>query len=538
MARFESSLTKVPFMNIPDDRALTFGEVLAVLWDTTDANANCGMIELPAGGAIDVPVVAFGIDITGRDLGFFDGKTEPLFAVVDVDRDSWVGIGFNADDDAQILIGGSAVLTLPALTLGGDVTGGNYDLDNIGHIGLGNQAANSKYGAYWYEVIAIDDNNERVGAYFAAEAYKTTAAFTNVLFGGYFNARLDYQNTQNWTNAIGLIGLRGGITLENGSSSETITGAAPLYIGAAFSSIAAAATLTNYYGIYIAAEALVGNSKLTNDYGIYIGSQAGGATLNYAIYTAGGDHYFGDVSTFADDVTIANTKGLVTGIVDDDYVLLKAVDNDTQVLTEVARLTGAATPTFDILAGKLTGGLNANAQNITALASIYGRANENLNHYAADSSTGGHVFGTRNANTTTNTNRLTITGGADIATATWSAVTHTGFISSGRTKLEATAYTASGAIGANVGTVELNQAGSAILMTLADPGDSGYLLVITQIDAGTQGHTVTTATAGGFDGTNNTATFNAQNETLVLYSISATRWVIVQNIGGVGLSAV
>lgn len=64
----------------------------------------------------------------------------------------------------------------------------------------------------------------------------------------------------------------------------------------------------------------------------------------------------------------------------------------------------------------------------------------------------------------------------------------------------------------------------------------GQLLVISQKDAGTVGHTVTTA--GTFDGTNNTATFNAANETLVLFGVSATRWVIIQNIGSVALSAV
>lgn len=64
----------------------------------------------------------------------------------------------------------------------------------------------------------------------------------------------------------------------------------------------------------------------------------------------------------------------------------------------------------------------------------------------------------------------------------------------------------------------------------------GQFLVISQKDAGTVGHTVTTA--GTFDGTNNTATFNAANETLVLFGVSSTRWAIVQNIGSVALSAV
>lgn len=98
-------------------------------------------------------------------------------------------------------------------------------------------------------------------------------------------------------------------------------------------------------------------------------------------------------------------------------------------------------------------------------------------------------------------------------------------------------HTSSGAI-VTMGLATLNQSGSILAMTLANPGTPGRRLVITQTDTGTQGHTVTTATAGGFDGTNNTATFNAQFETLVLYSVSSSRWVIVENIGAVALSAV
>ncbi len=88
------------------------------------------------------------------------------------------------------------------------------------------------------------------------------------------------------------------------------------------------------------------------------------------------------------------------------------------------------------------------------------------------------------------------------------------------------------------GLETLNQTGSPLVMTLADPGVPGLRLSIVQIDGGTQGHTVTTASAGGFDGTNNTATFNAAFETLDLLSVSGTRWVILSNVGAVGLSSV
>lgn len=88
-----------------------------------------------------------------------------------------------------------------------------------------------------------------------------------------------------------------------------------------------------------------------------------------------------------------------------------------------------------------------------------------------------------------------------------------------------------------MGLSTLDKDDGILAMTLADPGAAGRKLVITQKDSGNQGHTVTAATAGAFDGTNHIATFDAQFETLVLYSVSATRWVVVENIGGVVLSA-
>lgn len=79
---------------------------------------------------------------------------------------------------------------------------------------------------------------------------------------------------------------------------------------------------------------------------------------------------------------------------------------------------------------------------------------------------------------------------------------------------------------------------AALTCTLANPAEAGILMVITQIDAGTAGHTVTCATAAALDGTNKKATFNAQYETLVLMSVATNRWVIVENVGSVGLATV
>jgi hypothetical protein len=74
-------------------------------------------------------------------------------------------------------------------------------------------------------------------------------------------------------------------------------------------------------------------------------------------------------------------------------------------------------------------------------------------------------------------------------------------------------------------------------MTLAAPsvGD----LAIIRINSLSSGSVVVTTAAGvTFDGTNNTATFDAANESLVLAYKSATQWQIVLNVGGTALSAV
>jgi len=65
---------------------------------------------------------------------------------------------------------------------------------------------------------------------------------------------------------------------------------------------------------------------------------------------------------------------------------------------------------------------------------------------------------------------------------------------------------------------------------------AGQMLVITCSDS-TNTTTVKTKSGTTFDGTNNTATFDAAGETLVLFGISATQFVIVENIGSVTLSS-
>jgi len=64
----------------------------------------------------------------------------------------------------------------------------------------------------------------------------------------------------------------------------------------------------------------------------------------------------------------------------------------------------------------------------------------------------------------------------------------------------------------------------------------GKFYVITCSDVSTADPTVTLKLGATFDGTNDIATFDAAAESLVLFAISATRLVIVENVDEVALS--
>lgn len=99
--------------------------------------------------------------------------------------------------------------------------------------------------------------------------------------------------------------------------------------------------------------------------------------------------------------------------------------------------------------------------------------------------------------------------------------------------------TATGAITVGrYGQVQLNHATVVIAATLAAPTAGDDLLIVDNSASGTAAHTVTCAAGVTFDGTNNTATLNAPGEALHIQALSATRWLILENIGSVALSSV
>ena len=128
--------------------------------------------------------------------------------------------------------------------------------------------------------------------------------------------------------------------------------------------LADAGTSANSYAITLTADNATTPqlAQLYNAYGaspyIVVAPSNGAGTPTPAIYI------------HSDAMNFIDSYSLTTNTADDDNVIFKAVDNDDNVLYEVARLTGAATPTFDLLAGRLTGALNANSQDISSVNAL------------------------------------------------------------------------------------------------------------------------------------------------------------------------
>lgn len=72
--------------NLIDEVDLNFGTGTDVnlRWDTSDANANEFLIQLPAGTATNVPVIVIGQSIVDVDLGLYNGVVDPRVCLMGV----------------------------------------------------------------------------------------------------------------------------------------------------------------------------------------------------------------------------------------------------------------------------------------------------------------------------------------------------------------------------------------------------------------------------------------------------------------------
>ena len=102
----------------------------------------------------------------------------------------------------------------------------------------------------------------------------------------------------------------------------------------------------------------------------------------------------------------------------------------------------------------------------------------------------------------------------------------------------ATNYAADAALGdADFPTsfIELDGGGTCDITEFTPTKGKTYVIVCTD---STVDPTITTSAGVTFDGTNNTASFPDAGDALVLFAISATQLIVVENIGTVGLTSV
>lgn len=94
----------MPTVEVLDNQAVIIGSNRAARLQpyTKDANAFAPSLDMNPGNSVDVPVFMIGVNLAGQDLGFFDGFTQPMVATIDLDRDSYVGFHYSADDTAVV----------------------------------------------------------------------------------------------------------------------------------------------------------------------------------------------------------------------------------------------------------------------------------------------------------------------------------------------------------------------------------------------------------------------------------------------------
>jgi len=95
---------------------------------------------------------------------------------------------------------------------------------------------------------------------------------------------------------------------------------------------------------------------------------------------------------------------------------------------------------------------------------------------------------------------------------------------------------ATGAITITSGLVLLSHTGTVIAATKAAPVAGDVLYIINTSASGTAAHTVTLPEGVTWNGTNRIATLDAPGEALLAVAVSATRFVVLVNVGTVAFS--
>ena len=148
------------------------GTAASMEWTTADANANLLVVDLPTGGATDVPV--FLLSSADADDGWYNGIVEPTLSINNLAASGYVKLGFSGTTLAQLATGQAATalsIVSPIINLTGTT---NVGVDGTGYdVTLFGDTAN--YKIWW------DQNGDTNGSLFlGADDYGVDVEFYGV----------------------------------------------------------------------------------------------------------------------------------------------------------------------------------------------------------------------------------------------------------------------------------------------------------------------------------------------------------------------
>lgn len=239
----------------------------------------------------------------------------------------------------------SGTWTIPAVTLGGTVTGNNQNIGNLAKISFGNISIPNDWGVQGQYIFT--DPSAHSGSFHVEGIGAATTGDPGAgiyIVGSFQAARLNTTNTQNWSEPKAMQAMMARVHIPAGVSGGTIAGGIAVRAYATVESI----TLTNYYGIYL--DNPTGSGTIINTYGIYFESLTKGSTLNFEIVAAGSiriatsgdtDDYF-TLSTISDVPTITATGATHLGFGSSIVISNKIATNGQTLLAQAGNLFNVA----------------------------------------------------------------------------------------------------------------------------------------------------------------------------------------------------
>ncbi len=350
--------------------AMTGAETLALL---TGANLDVGAFDvrgatITADGLTSGRVVVagasgvlsddadftFSVDtLTVTKIGAFEATGAINFANqnmtnVDIDSGDIAAVTFSADNTWSVAQTGMTLtsptingtiattgLTLPAITLGGLVTGGGQIFSNLGRVYI-NEIANAdmtmgltitQATSVFNQILAFKQADVAHGITSVVET-DTYADMKQTGSGG--DGGLQIRGFSEDVIAFQFQGI-----YTNDNTVKSTAGRAALEVDVykkSGTSVGAPGADANIFAVRI-------QSNTT----LLIVDKEGDLWINGNVTTDGGTPVAG-VNVIGSNIRMADTVAITTGILDDDYFTIGAVDNDTQAITELLRFVGAVNP--------------------------------------------------------------------------------------------------------------------------------------------------------------------------------------------------